>query len=171
MPTQTKTKAEEAQIPTESEAGWEDAPSSNLPPFCILQIGDTATGTMLARDIQVEERKVRGKIVKQERTYYRLKLTDESQGLNGGKKTGTKVTYPAGTVVTVPGAGALDRSMDLVALKLAGKDMDGEAEPSDYESLKGREFRITRKDDSVMKGGPNKGNPVKVYDVKHRAAK
>lgn len=167
----TATKSRAADTDTAENAGWEDAPSSNLPPFCILQIGNSATGTLIERDVQVEERKVRGKLVKQERCYYRLLLTKESQGLNGGKKTGTLVTYPAGTVVTVPGAGALDRSFDLVALKLAGKDMDSEPDPSDYSHLKGREFFITRVDDGIMKGGPNKGNPVKVYNVKHREPK
>lgn len=163
--------AEVAPEPEIAEEGWIDAPSSNLPPFCILQIGNSATGLLVARDVQTEERKVRGKLVKQERTYYRLKLTQESQGLNGGKKTGSMATYPAGTVVTVPGAGALDRSIDLVALTLAEKDLDSEPEPSDYQKLVGREFSITRVQDSIMKGGPNKGNPVKVYTVKHREPK
>lgn len=169
MPTATR-----AEKPTREEEitdeGWEDAPSSNLPPFCILQIGNSVTGLLVARDVHEEERKVRGKLVKQERTYYRLRLTRESQGLNGGKKTGSLVTYPEGVIVTVPGAGALDRAIDLVALKIAGKDAEKDSEPTkaDYEGLYGREFFITRRDDSVMKGGPNKGNPVKVYDVKHR---
>ncbi len=162
------TKSTDTDAMTQAD-GWEDAPSSNLPPFCILQIGHSAQGVMVSRDVQTEERKVRGKLEKQERIYYRLKLTGESQGLNGGKKTGVLVKYPVGTIVTVPGAGALDRSMDLTALKLAGKDVDSEVAPEDYAHLVNREFFISRGDDGVMKGGKNKGNPVKVYTVKHRA--
>lgn len=172
MPAQTKSRAAETKTENPSEEGWEDAPSSNLPPFCILQVGNSVTGILMGRDVREEERKVRGKLEKKERIYYRLRLTKESQGLNGGKKTGSLVTYPEGTVVTVPGAGALDNSIDLLALKLAGKDLEtgGEPEKSDYDLLNGREFFITRREDGIMKGGPNKGNPVKVYDVKHRQA-
>ncbi len=151
--------------------GWEKV-SSGLPPFCILQPGGKATGLFDRREVREEERKVKGKLVKDIRIFYRLSLTQESQGMNGGKKSGILVTYPVGTVVTVPGAGALDKSMDLVAWKLAGKNpellKDEMPTPEDYELLKGREFRITRLDDSEMKSGSYKGKPVKVYDVEHR---
>jgi len=168
-----KEKPKTQETETQENDGWVKGPSSSLPPFCILQIGNTATGVLISRDIQKDEKKVKGKLVTQERVLYRLKLTDESQGLNGGKDNGVQTTYRPGTVVTVPGAGALDRSMDLIALQLAGKDMDAEdptsqLEPADYDHLKGREFRITRLEDSKMKGGAFKGKPVKVYDIEHR---
>src|SRR5262245_22909392 len=141
MPVATKSKVAESQsgqvkapMAASAEEGWEDAPSSNLPPFCIPQVGNSVTGLLISRDVDIEEKKVRGKLVKKERIYYRFTLTQESQGLNGGKTTGTLTTYPQGTIVTVPGAGALDRSFNLCALKLAGKSLDQEADPeqADY---------------------------------------
>lgn len=161
------------------DEGWEKAPSSSLPPFCIPDVGDTVRGIFLGRVVQhqTERKKVKGKWVEEEkdRVNYNVKLTAASSGRNGGLTNGARVEYQPGEVVTVPGAGALDRSIDLVALALAGKDKeDADGKPSiptdaDYALLTGREFRITRMPDAKMKGGLYKGKPVKVYDVEHRA--
>lgn len=130
---------------TETQESWKEA-TTQLPPLLIPEIGKSIEGTLSRVDVDEKE----------ERTFYRLLLTADAEGLDSEKED---VSFKAGTLVSVPGSGSLDYQMSCIMKDLGGARLS---------DLCGHTFRITRGEDDKMKEGKWKGKPVKSFRVQYK---
>lgn len=148
------------------------ASTGNLPPLVLLKPGESIEGWMRSVDIvkMTTTEKVRGKKVskEKERIFYRFDLGEDAQVHAGKKGADGKypvVTFRAGDIVSLPGAGGLDTTMAKIALKIMGAPED-ETEP-DFSVLQDKYFKVSREEDDTMKSGEFIGNMVKVFSVEY----
>lgn len=174
MATKTKEpKTSDAAIPgntaqgTTTDDGYKRA-SGSLPPMLLLEVGGKLDGRISQVDVQTTtEKNKSGKKMEKVRIFYRVVLSKDASGTDAKSKK--PVTHKAGTLITLPGSGALDSTFGGIALEIEGKPNDETSEPN-YQALNGILIRVDRTPDDVMKKGLYAGKTVKTYSVEWKQA-
>lgn len=140
----------------------------SLPPLVILEVGGKLQGEITEVD-QREQTEGKGKKKSTKtRIFYRVRLSADTEGLNG--KTKKPESWRSGELVSLPGSGSLDRTFGSIALKVTGQNPDDEGAEPDLDELKGLLIKVERTPDEVMKKGPWAGKTVKTYTVQWKKA-
>lgn len=146
-----------------AEADFEDLVdrTRRLSPMLVLGVGDIADGVLQRVNVTKKQTKAGLEI----RFYYELRLLKNAKGTDKDKKP---FAPNAGDVITVPGTGGLDYTMEGIAEDVTGQKRGTEV---DWSKLYGHRFAFERTPDEKMSKGDHAGKDVKCYTVKHSAPK
>lgn len=132
-----------------------------LSPMLVLGVGDKARGVLNRVNVTKKPTKAGLEI----RFYYEMRLLKDANGTDKDKKP---FAPKSGDLITIPGTGGLDYTMEGIAEDITGQKRGTEV---DWSKLYGHLFEIERTPDEKMSKGDFAGKDVKCYTVKHAAPK
>lgn len=153
---------------TQNAEGFKAAPAPGGN-FVKMSIGGSLRGTMESASMEIEEKKVKGKMQKKERYHFAIRLAEDTTLLTGKMKQEKERVFEAGAVVVLPDHGYLTSVMRRTACEIEGISFDVEKE-TNLKPLVGCDFLIARMPDGEISAGQFAGRASALYDVKYKVA-